>query len=237
MSILLNEFQQPIGTPLPGWTARRPPERVTLTGRLCKVEPLDAARHALDLHTGYVLATNNQDWTYMTMGPFRSADDYRSYVESIVSSSDPMHFAVVDIATQRAVGTLALMRIDVANGVIEVGSVMFSSLLKRTPLSTEAQYLLMKYVFEDLQYRRYEWKCDAFNEPSRRAAARLGFQFEGVFRQAVVYKGRSRDTAWFSIIDAEWPARRSAFERWLDPKNFDQEGKQLSSLDEMAGDN
>lgn len=166
----------------------------------------------------------------MAMGPFRSADEYRSYVESIAGRSDPMHFAVVDLATQRALGTLALMRIDAENGVIEVGSIMFSPRLKGTPLSTEAQYLLMKYVFEDLKYRRYEWKCDSYNEPSRRAAMRLGFQFEGIFRQAVVYKGRSRDTAWLSIIDPEWPARRSAFERWLDPSNFNDEGKQLRSL-------
>ncbi|NUA31302.1 GNAT family N-acetyltransferase [Cupriavidus basilensis] len=234
MSTVLNEFHQCTGVRLPEWTARKSPERVTLIGRLCKLEPLDAAKHSLDLYTAYVVATDERDWTYMTMGPFRNAEEYRSYVETAAGGSDPMHFAVIDLVTQRAVGTLALMRIDVQNGVIEVGSVMFSPLLKRTPLSTEAQYLLMRYVFEDLEYRRYEWKCDSYNEPSRRAATRLGFQFEGAFRQAVVYKGRSRDTAWFSIIDGEWPARRSAFERWLDPGNFDQEGKQVKSLSDFS---
>jgi RimJ/RimL family protein N-acetyltransferase len=142
-----------------------------------------------------------------------------------------MHFAVIDRLSGRAVGTLALMRIDPANGAIEVGSVNFSPLLKHTPMSTEAQYLLMKLAFDELGYRRYEWKCDNFNEPSKRAALRLGFQFEGIFRQAVIYKGRSRDTAWFSITDGEWPAVRAALERWLAPENFDAQGGQRMALD------
>ncbi|ONQ53145.1 GNAT family N-acetyltransferase, partial [Burkholderia cenocepacia] len=133
-------------------------------------------------------------------------------------------YTVIDRATGRAVGTLALMRIDPANGVIEVGSVTFSPLLKRTPVSTEAQFLLMKYAFDTLGYRRYEWKCDDLNAPSRKAAARLGFRYEGTFRQAIVYRGRNRDTAWFSIIDGEWPDVRAAFEAWLAPENFDAEG-------------
>jgi RimJ/RimL family protein N-acetyltransferase len=137
---------------------------------------------------------------------------------------------VVDQATGNAVGTLSLMRIDPAHGAIEVGNVTFSPLMKRTPVSTEAQYLLMKFVFDALGYRRYEWKCDALNAPSRQAALRLGFSFEGIFRQAVIYKGRSRDTAWFSIIDSEWPARRAAFERWLAADNFDASGQQRSKL-------
>lgn len=137
---------------------------------------------------------------------------------------------MIDRATNRAVGTLALMRIDPANGVIEVGSVTFSPLLKRTPASTEAQYLLMKYAFDTLGYRRYEWKCDDLNAPSRKAAVRLGFRYEGTFRQAIVYKGRNRDTAWYSIVDGEWPAVAAAFEAWLSPDNFDTQGSQRQSL-------
>jgi RimJ/RimL family protein N-acetyltransferase len=148
----------------------------------------------------------------------------------MAASEDPLHFAVVDLASGRAVGTLALMRIDAANGVVEVGHVMFSPHLQRTPLSTEAQYLLMRHVFDELGYRRYEWKCDSLNAPSRRTAQRLGFTFEGVFRQAIVTKGRNRDTAWFAVIDGDWPALRAAFEAWLAPDNFDADGHQRQGL-------
>ena len=223
----LNEHEQPVGTALPGWATRPRPQRVTLQGERCRLEPLDAARHAADLHAAYGEAS---DWTYMAVGPFADAGSYRHYAEAAAASTDPLHFAVVDARTGQAVGTLALMRIDPANGVIEVGNVMFSPHLKQTALSTEAQFLLMRYAFEALGYRRYEWKCDSLNAPSRKTAARLGFQFEGVFRQAVVYKGRSRDTAWFSIVDGEWPAVRAAFEQWLAPGNFDAEGMQRQSL-------
>ncbi|KLN54025.1 GNAT family N-acetyltransferase [Variovorax paradoxus] len=226
-----NEYGQSIGPLLPGWTARPLPPRRAIEGRHCTLEPLDAARHADDLHAAYAQAPDGRDWTYL--GVERPADlaGTRAHVERAAQSADPMHFAVVDRHSGRAVGTLALMRIDPANGAIEVGSVNFSPLLKHTPMSTEAQYLLMKLAFDELGYRRYEWKCDNFNEPSKRAAARLGFQFEGTFRQAVVYKGRSRDTAWFSITDGEWPMLRTAFERWLAPENFDAQGKQRMALD------
>ena len=155
------------------------------------------------------------------------------YAQGAAQSTDPRHFAVVDRTTGKAVGTLALMRIDPTHGVIEVGNVMFSPLLQQTPASTEAQFLLMAYVFDTLGYRRYEWKCDSLNAPSQRTAARLGFQFEGIFRQAVVYKGRNRDTAWFSIIDTEWPLLREAFEAWLSDDNQDAEGRQRRSLTQM----
>lgn len=170
------------------------------------------------------------------MGPFETAQGYREYCERAAASEDPLHFAVIARASGRAVGTLALMRIDPPNGVAEVGHVTFSPLLKRTPVSTEAQFLLMRRVFDELGYRRYEWKCDSLNAPSRQAALRLGFQFEGIFRQAVVYKGRSRDTAWFSIIDGEWPARRAAFEQWLAPENFDAQGRQRARLQALRGE-
>ncbi|CAN7541517.1 GNAT family N-acetyltransferase [Variovorax paradoxus] len=226
-----NAYGQPVGPLLPGWTARPLPPRRAIEGRCCVLEPLDAARHADDLHAAYAQAPDGRDWTYL--GVERPADlaGTRAHIERAAQSTDPMHFAVVERQSGRAIGTLALMRIDPANGAIEVGSVNFSPLLKHTPMSTEAQYLLMKLAFDELGYRRYEWKCDNFNEPSKRAATRLGFRFEGVFRQAVVYKGRSRDTAWFSITDGEWPMLRTAFERWLAPANFDAEGRQRMALD------
>jgi RimJ/RimL family protein N-acetyltransferase len=230
-----NPYQQPIGEPVPEWTARPQPPRVSVEGRYCRLEPLDASKHADDLYDAYSRAEDGRDWTYMSSGPFADAAAYRDYAERIAASKDPLHYTVVDLKTQKAVGTLALMRIDAANGVIEVGFVAFSPLLKRTRISTEAQFLLMKHVFDDLGYRRYEWKCDSLNAPSRETAARLGFQFEGIFRQAVVYKGRSRDTAWFSVIDKEWPARRAEFEQWLAPENFDEQGAQRKSLTAIRG--
>lgn len=230
MTRTLNTHGQPVGLPVPDWTIRAHPSRSAMSGRTCRLEALDPALHAADLHAAYSLAQDDRDWTYMFAGPFANADSYREYAARIAPLIDPVHYAVIDLATGRAVGTLALMRIDRNNGVIEVGHVAFSPALKRTPVATEAQYLLMKRAFDELGYRRYEWKCDSLNGPSRRAAERLGFQFEGVFRQAIVYKGRSRDTAWFSIIDSEWPAVRAAFEQWLAPGNFDDEGRQRKSL-------
>ena len=218
---------------MPGWSPRPVPGEVTLEGTHCRLEPLDAQRHVQELYDAYRAAPDGRDWTYLSVGPFAEAQDYRRHLEAAARSTDPKHFAVIDRKTRKAVGTLALMRIDPANGVVEVGFVTFSPLLKRTPISTEAQYLLMAYVFDELGYRRYEWKCDSLNAPSRAAAERLGFKFEGVFRQAVVYKGRSRDTAWYSILDTEWPAQKQAFQAWLAAENFDDEGRQRKSLADM----
>ena len=233
MSAVLNAYQQPVGPDLPQWTARPRPARTTLDGSHCRIEPLDAARHGDDLYAAYVQAADARDWTYLTVGPFADPASFRTYLESAATSTDPLHFAIIDLKTDRAVGTYSLMRIDPPNGVIEVGNVNFSPLLKQTAISTEAQYLLMQYAFDELGYRRYEWKCDSLNAPSRKTAERLGFQFEGIFRQALVYKGRSRDTAWFSITDREWPAVGAAFERWLAPDNFDAQGRQLQSLTDI----
>jgi RimJ/RimL family protein N-acetyltransferase len=236
MPSTMNPYQQPVGEPMPHWTARVHPPRSPIEGQYCRLEPLEL-RHADELFKAYSQAPDGRDWTYMPVGPFDNAASYRDYVERAAVSPDPQHYAVIDLKTGTAIGTLALMRIDRANGVIEVGNVAFSPLLKRTPISTESQYLLMKHAFDELGYRRYEWKCDALNAPSRQAAARLGFQFEGIFRQAVLYKGRTRDTAWFSIIDKEWPALRAAFEQWLAPENFDGEGQQRKSLTGIRGPN
>ncbi|SAI40184.1 GNAT family acetyltransferase [Bordetella ansorpii] len=229
-----NTFGQPIGAPLPDWQPRPLPPRTPIQGRLCRLEPLDAARHAEDLADVFGQAPDGRAWTYLFKGPFANRQEHLAYVAQQAASQDTLHHAVVDQATGKVVGTLALMRMDPGNGVIEVGHVTFSPKLQRTALSTEAQYLLMRRVFDELGYRRYEWKCDSLNAPSRATAQRLGFQFEGIFRQAVVYKGRTRDTAWFSIIDSEWPARRAAFERWLAPENFDENGVQRRRLGEMA---
>ena len=221
---------QPVGEPLPNWMPRAWPPREVMTGRYCRLEPLTAARHGSALYTAFRQSSSDTDWTYMGVGPFPDEASYLAYAATMEASEDPQFFAVMDLASGQAVGSLAAMRIDPANGVIEVGNVAYSDQLKRTPAATEAQYLLMRRAFDQLGYRRYEWKCDSLNAPSRAAALRMGFQFEGIFRQAVVYKGRNRDTAWYSIIDTEWPRVRSGFEQWLAPGNFDDQGRQLQRL-------
>lgn len=233
MSARDNEFGQPIGEPVPDWTPRAMPADVVLQGRFCRVETLDPERHAADLHDAYRQAPDDRDWTYMHTNAFPDAAAFRRYADRIAHHADPKHYVVVDNHLGKPVGDFALMRINPNHGVIEVGHVAFSPLLKRTPASTEAQFLLMQYVFDTLRYRRYEWKCDSLNAASRQTAARLGFRFEGIFRQAIVYKDRSRDTAWFSIIDQEWPAVKAAFLAWLSDDNFDDQGRQLRKLTEL----
>jgi RimJ/RimL family protein N-acetyltransferase len=225
-----NAFEQPIGVPVPDWKGAQAPGREPLVGQYCRIEPVDVERHAADLYEAYSSAPDARDWTYLTVGPFESLAAYREHLTRMAASPDPLHYAVIDLATGKAVGTLALMRIDRANGVIEVGHVTYSPRLKRTRIATEAMFLLMNHVFDDLGYRRFEWKCDSLNEPSLTAAFRYGFTFEGIFRQAIVYRERNRDTAWFSIIDNEWPALRPSYARWLDAGNFDAQGKQVERL-------
>lgn len=225
-----NEYQQPIGPPVIGWTPRPLPPRSALVGRYCRVEPLHVERHAADLYQAYSEAADGRDWTYLFVGPFPDFTSYRDYLVKATAGNDPLHHAIIDLASGKPVGTAALMRIDPAHGVIEVGHITYSPRLQRTPAATEAMFLLMRRVFDELGYRRYEWKCDDKNGRSRAAAARYGFQFEGIFRQAIVYKGRSRDTAWYSIIHSEWPAIHKGFEQWLSPANFDAAGNQLERL-------
>ncbi|WP_405497406.1 GNAT family N-acetyltransferase [Streptomyces sp. NBC_00096] len=233
MSLRLNEYDQPVGEPLPDWSPRPLPAGVTLKGDHCRLEPLNADRHAAELHAAYRSGSDQRDWTYMFTGPFESPEEYHRYAEEAAASGDPRHYAVIDLADGTATGTLSLMRQDPDHGVVEIGNVMFSPAMKRRPISTEAQFLAMRYVFEELGYRRYEWKCDSLNAPSRTTAARLGFTFEGIFRQAVVYKGRNRDTAWYSVTDTEWPAIKRGFEAWLAPGNFDGQAVQRRSLAEL----
>ncbi len=228
----LNHLGQPIGPALPDWKPRPRPPRTAMEGRFCRIEPIDPGRHAADLFAANSDDRDGRNWTYLPHGPITRLDDYRQWIERFCLGDDPLYHAILERQSGRAVGVASLMRIDPANGVIEVGGINYSPRLQRSPGATEAMYLLMRRVFDELGYRRYEWKCDALNAPSRAAAARLGFRFEGIFRQAIVYKGRSRDTAWFSIIDSEWPTLKTAFERWLDPANFDESGRQRQRLSE-----
>jgi RimJ/RimL family protein N-acetyltransferase len=217
---------RPVG-PLVDATPAKFPGDVELKGRTGTVARLSAARHGADLIAA--LRSHDHVWTYITAGPFPDDAALATYIEACERNKERIFYAIVG-KDDRAVGLFSLMEIRPANRVIEVGNVTYSPALQRTPLGTEAQYLLMRYTFETLGYRRYEWKCDALNAPSRSAAARFGFTYEGTFRQHMILKGRSRDTCWHSILDSEWPARKAAFERWLAPENFDRDGKQKVSL-------
>lgn len=226
--------QRPIGVPLPNWTPPPPPRREVLAGVWCRLEPFDPERHARDLFEGNRQDSEGVNWTYLPYGPFDAFEDYVAWMRATCLGDDPFFYAIVNVATGKAVGVASYLRIDPKSGCIEVGHLNYSPLLQRTPLSTEAMYLMMRNAF-DLGYRRYEWKCDALNAPSRAAALRLGFTFEGIFRQATVYKGRNRDTAWFSIVDGEWPALDQAFRAWLAPANFDERGAQRQRLSDLTG--
>ena len=217
---------QPVGAPVTGWTARPLPAGVVLTGRTCVLEPLSSA-HVGGLVEAWA-GTDDAHWTYLSMERPDGVDAVGALVDSMVATPGWLTFAV--LVDGRAAGVMSLMRIDPANGSIEIGAVIFGAPLMRTVASTEAQRLLMGHLFDGLVYRRLEWKCDALNAGSRRAAQRLGYTFEGVFRQAMVTKGRNRDTAWFSLLDGEWPAVRERLDTWLDPANFDAEGRQRHRL-------
>lgn len=229
---MINEFGQPTGAPLPDWTPRDRPVHREQSGRYCRIEPLEADRHAHDLFDAYALAADGRDWTYMPVGPFTALQEFCEHAARMAASVDPQHYAIIDLASGKAVGSFALMRIDPVHGVVEVGHVAYSPLLQRTRVAVEAMFLLMTRVFEELGYRRFEWKCDHLNAPSRAAALRYGFRFEGIFRQAIVYKGRTRDTAWFSIIDSEWRAIKAGMVDWLATENFDGNGRQKRALRE-----
>jgi RimJ/RimL family protein N-acetyltransferase len=229
MEYQLNHLKQPVGNAVNGWKQPPHPARKVLQGRFCRLEPIDPSRHAASLYKANALDVDGRNWTYLPYGPFENFESYRAWLEQACCSNDPQFYAIFDLANGDAVGVVSYLRIDPVNGAIEVGHLNFSPLLQRTPAATEAMYLMMAYAFE-LGYRRYEWKCNALNAPSRAAAQRLGLSFEGVFRQAVVVKGRNRDTAWYAAIDQEWPALKMAFEKWLNPLNFDEQGRQRTAL-------
>ncbi len=230
MSKFKNDLGQPIGFPITGWQCGEHPRGAIMQGSLCRLEPIDIERHAADLFAAFSLDREARNWTYLGYGPFRSEAELRDWITASCLGDDPCFFVVIDLASGKAVGVASYLRIDSANGVIEVGHIHFSPLMQGKPVSTEAMYLMMREVFDGLGYRRYEWKCDALNQPSCNAARRLGFMFEGIFRQALMYKGRNRDTAWFSILDREWPLARAVFETWLAPANFNDEGGQIERL-------
>jgi RimJ/RimL family protein N-acetyltransferase len=225
-----NKLGQPIGHEVVDWRGVEPPSRKSMLGRFCKIEPLNADSHLDDLYDAYSIDRDGRLWTYMFVGPFASREEFRAWLEQACNTDDPLFHAIIDLSTGKAGGVAAYMRIQPVMGVIEVGNITYSPLLQRTPVATEAMFLMMQRVFDELGYRRFEWKCDALNAASRKAAERLGFSFDGIFEQAIVYKGRNRDTAWYSILDRNWPKLKSAYLRWLDPTNFDADGKQLQKL-------
>ena len=219
---------------LSDWQPRPAPQRAPLAGRFVRLEPLDAARHADDLWQA--LQGPGADpalWDYLAYGPFASREAFDAWLAANAASADPLFYAVIDLASGRALGLLSFLRIAPRDGCIEIGHIAFGQAMQRTPDATEAVWLLARHAFDDLGYRRLEWKCDAHNARSRRAAERFGFVYEGTFRQHMLVKGRNRDSAWFAIIDGEWPPRRAAFERWLANDNFDADGRQKQRLEAL----
>jgi RimJ/RimL family protein N-acetyltransferase len=234
-SIIHAQSGLPIG-PAVDPSSARVPGRTILRGRIVTLMPLDPAAHEHALYEGTHGPDKERLWLYLGDGPFLDRVSFRLFLEKRAKSDDPLSFAIIHNATDKAVGHAAYMRIAPEHRVMEIGNIFFTSALARTAGATEAMYLLARHGFEDLGYRRYEWKCNALNEISRRAAIRLGFSFEGIFRQHMIQKGHSRDTAWFAMLDHEWPARKTAFEKWLSPENFDAEGRQRMRLSAMHHD-
>ncbi len=232
MSDHKNALGQHIGAPVADWTARPRPPTKPMQGRSCSAVPL-RMDHAAELFDAFSTDRENRIWTYLAYGPFASVAEVADWITATCLGEDPQFHAIVSAETGKALGVASFLRIEPAVGVIEVGHINFAPPLQRSVMATEAMYLMMRRVFDELGYRRYEWKCDALNARSMASARRLGFCFEGTFRQATIYKGRNRDTAWFSIIDSEWPQLKTAFETWLDPSNFDEAGRQRRSLADL----
>jgi RimJ/RimL family protein N-acetyltransferase len=210
-----NDLGQPVGWPVPDWTPRGTPARTAMEGRFCRLEPLDPLAHAQDLFEAFTADAEGRIWTYLPYGPFETFAEFNIWADAATRSDDPLFHAVVETAGGRALGVASYLRMEPEIGTIEVGHINYAPALQRTAAATEAMYLMASRVFDTLGYRRYEWKCDALNAPSRRAAERFGFVYEGTFRQATIYKGRNRDTAWYSMLDREWPALRRGYETWL----------------------
>ncbi|WP_150524990.1 GNAT family N-acetyltransferase [Roseibium sediminis] len=229
---LLNALGQPIGAPVSQTFPRPRPPRTQMTGQFCSLVATDPKAHASALFEAFAKDTDGRNWTYLPYGPFEQEKDLASWMAAACAGQDPLFHTILD-PLGTPIGLASFLRIDEKVGSIEVGHIHFSPLLQRHPAATEAMFLMMRRVFDELGYRRYEWKCDALNAPSCKAAERLGFQYEGTFRQATHYKGRNRDTAWFAIIDTDWPAIKAAFEAWLSPENFDDTGQQKTRLQTM----
>ena len=221
---------------LKNWQPRPRPDRTTMEGRYVVLEPLSAARHGDGLYAASTVADAGERFRWLFEYPPESRAAFQPWLEKVEASPDPLFFAVIDKASGTIAGRQTIMRIEPAFGVAEIGNIYWGPTVSRTPASTEAHFLFARYIFDELGYRRWEWKCNNRNEPSKRAAERFGFSFEGVFRQHLVVKGENRDTAWYSIIDKEWPALRQAYEAWLDPANFDADGKQKRRLEDFRAD-
>jgi len=228
-----NALGQPIGDALPdGWSPPPRPVRLSLEGRWAHVVPLNASAHGSQLFDALQNDTTGAGWTYMTHGPYSSLESFMAWLQKAETDQGSMFFAYLNAKTRRAIGFGAFQRITPAAATIEIGGILMSPLMQRTPMSTEAMFLKAAYVFS-LGYRRLEWKCDALNAPSNAAAKRLGFSFEGIFRKAMHYKGRSRDTAWYAIIDEDWPRIEQAHKAWLSPENFEHDGTQKQRLADL----
>lgn len=233
----LSSLNQPVGLVVADWMPPPHPVAKVMEGRYCRLEPLDPQRHVQSLYSANALDVSGSAWTYLPYGPFENLDAYRGWLEQQGGGKDPQFYAIIDVARgkarEEATGVASYLRINPECGSIEVGHINYSPALQRTVAATEAMYLMMAKAF-DLGYRRYEWKCNALNGPSRAAAQRLGLSFEGVFRQAAVVKGRNRDTAWYAAIDGEWPTIKAALLQWLDPSNFDEQGRQRLRLSDLT---
>lgn len=229
-----NDLGQPIGFPVPNFRPAPVPPRTVMDGRTCRIEPLNVDRHAADLFEANGTASDARYWTYLPYGPFDTLAEYRNWLQTACTGADPLFHTVIDLSTGKAVGIASYLRINPGASSIEVGHIHFSPVMQKSVMATECMYLMMARVFDELGYRRYEWKCNNLNEGSKSAARRLGFTYEGVFRQMLVVKGRNRDSAWFSILDREWPTVKQAFQTWLAPENFDAEGNQKQSLSSLT---
>ncbi len=226
-------MNQPVGPSVSYWSPPSHPSHDVLEGRYCRLEPLNADRHAEELYSANALDVESRNWTYLPYGPFGTLTEYRAWMEKLCQTADPQFYTIVPHSSGKPAGVASYLRIAPSSGSIEVGHLHFSKRLTQSTAATESMFLMMKRAFE-LGYRRYEWKCDALNVGSRAAAQRLGLSFEGVFRQATVYKGRNRDTAWYAVIDRDWPSLKGAFDEWLDPTNFDSDGRQRVRLSELT---
>jgi RimJ/RimL family protein N-acetyltransferase len=224
----------PVSVDLKNWQPRPRPARTPIEGRFVRLEPLNAASHGDDLFEIATVPDAADRFRYLSEEPPESRAAFQTWLEKVQASEDPLYFSVIDKASGNAAGRQTFMRIEPAHGRIEIGHIHWGPAIARRPAATEAHYLFMRHAFEDLGYRRWEWKCNNRNEPSKRAAERFGFKFEGVFRQHMIVKGENRDTAWYSIVDTEWPALKRAYEEWLDPANFDNAGQQRRRLEEIC---
>ncbi|MFS8183835.1 GNAT family N-acetyltransferase [Pseudovibrio denitrificans] len=228
-----NELGQVVGDDMSDWTSAKQPTDETMVGHFCRLERLDPAKHAEDLYEAFSVDTEGRNWTYLDEGPFPDFKSFEAYVKELATGNDPFAFAIIEQEGGKALGIASYMNIVPETGSIEVGHIHFSPLLQRKCGGTEAMFLMMQRVFDKWGYRRYEWRCNALNKVSRKAAVRLGFSYEGTLRQASVVKGKNLDTAWFSVLDSEWPVLRASFEKWLSPANFKEDGARIKTLSEL----